>query len=31
MKSNKYQVSVSEDLIADLRRLGIDQHEVIRK
>ena len=31
LKSNKYQVSVSEDLITDLRRLGIDQFEAVKK
>jgi hypothetical protein len=31
MKSNKFQVSVSAELIADLRHLGVDQYEVVRK
>ena len=31
LKSNKYQVSVSEDLITALRRLGIDQFEAVKK
>ena len=30
-KSNKFQVQVSTDLIADLRRIGVDRYEVIRK
>ena len=31
MKSNKFQVSVSEELITDLRRLGIDKFDVTKK
>ena len=31
LKSNKYQVAVTTDLIADLRHLGVDQYEVVRK
>ena len=31
LKSNKFQVSVSEDLITDLRRLGVDQFEAVKK
>ncbi len=31
LKSNKYQVSVSTELINDLRHLGVDQYEVTRK
>ena len=31
LKSNKYQVAVSTELINDLRRLGVDQYEVTRK
>ena len=31
MKSNKFQVSVGSDLIQDLRALGIDQFEAVRK
>ena len=31
MKSNKFQVSVSEDLITALRRLGVDQYEAVKK
>ena len=31
MKSNKFQVSVSEDLITALRRLGVDQFEAVKK
>ena len=31
LKSNKYQVSVSTELIHDLRHLGVDQYEVTRK
>ena len=31
LKSNKYQVAVSDDLITDLRRLGIDQFEAVKK
>ena len=30
-KSNKFQVQVSTELIADLHRIGIDRYEVIRK
>jgi hypothetical protein len=31
MKSNKFQVAVSEDLLTDLRRLGVDKFEVVKK
>ena len=31
LKSNKYQVAVSTELINDLRHLGVDQYEVTRK
>ena len=31
LKSNKYQVAVSEELLADLRHLGVDQFEVVKK
>ena len=31
MKSNKFQVAVGSDLIQDLRALGIDQFEAVRK
>ena len=31
LKSNKFQVAVSTELINDLRRLGVDQYEVTRK
>ena len=31
LKSNKYQVAVSTELINDLRHLGVDQFEVVRK
>ena len=31
LKSNKYQVAVSEELLADLRLLGVDQYEVVKK
>ena len=31
MKSNKYQVAVGADLIDDLRALGVDQYEAVRK
>ena len=31
MKSNKFQVSVSEELITALRRLGVDQFEAVKK
>ena len=31
LKSNKYQVAVSEDLLNDLRHLGVDQYEVVKK
>ena len=31
LKSNKYQVSVSEELITALRRLGIDHFEAVKK
>ena len=31
LKSNKFQVSVSDDLIAALRRLGVDHFEVVKK
>jgi len=31
MKSNKFQVSVSEDFITALRRLGVDQFEAVKK
>jgi DNA polymerase-3 subunit alpha len=31
MKSNKYQVAVSAELISDLRHLGIDQVEAVKK
>ena len=31
MKSNKFQVSVSNDLIDALRHLGVDQYEVMKK
>ena len=31
LKSNKYQVAVSEDLLTDLRHLGVDQYEVVKK
>ena len=30
-KSNKFQVSVSSDLITDLHRIGVDQYEAVRK
>ena len=30
-KSNKFQVSVSSDLITDLRRIGVDHYEAVRK
>ena len=30
-KSNKFQVSVSSDLIIDLHRIGVDQYEAVRK
>ena len=30
-KSNKFQVSVSSDLIADLHRIGVDHYEAVRK
>ncbi len=31
LKSNKYQVAVSEELLTDLRHLGVDQFEVVKK
>ena len=31
LKSNKYQVAVSTELITDLRHLGVDQYEVVKK
>ena len=31
LKSNKYQVGVSEELLNDLRHLGVDQFEVVKK
>ena len=31
LKSNKYQVAVSTELLQDLRHLGVDQFEVVRK
>ena len=31
LKSNKYQVAVSTELINDLRHLGVDKFEVVRK
>ena len=31
LKSNKYQVGVSEELLTDLRHLGVDQFEVVKK
>ena len=31
LKSNKFQVAVSTELINDLRHLGVDQYEVTRK
>ena len=31
LKSNKYQVSVSSEFISDLRRLGVDQYQVVKK
>ena len=31
LKSNKYQVSVSAELISDLRHIGIDQVEAVKK
>ena len=31
LKSNKYQVAVSTELLNDLRHLGVDQFEVVRK
>ena len=31
LKSNKYQVAVSTELLADLRQLGVDQYEVVKK
>ena len=31
LKSNKYEVAVCEDLITDLRRLGVDQFEAVKK
>ena len=31
LKSNKYQVAVSTELLADLRQLGVDQFEVVKK
>ena len=31
LKSNKYQVSVSAEFLADLRHLGVDQYEVVKK
>ena len=30
-KSNKFQVSVSSDLITDLHRIGVDHYEAVRK
>ena len=30
-KSNKFQVGVTTELIQDLRRIGVDKFEVIRK
>ena len=30
-KSNKFQVAVTSEFIADLRRIGIDHYEVARK
>ena len=30
-KSNKFQVAVSTELIADLHRIGIDKYEAVRK
>ena len=31
LKSNKYQVAVSEEFLTDLRHLGVDQYEVVKK
>ena len=31
LKSNKYQVAVSTELLTDLRHLGVDQFEVVKK
>ena len=31
MKSNKFQVSVSNELLDDLRHIGVDQYEVVKK
>ena len=31
LKSNKYQVAVSTELLSDLRQLGVDQYEVVKK
>ncbi|MBR3388603.1 MAG: DNA polymerase III subunit alpha, partial [Bacteroidales bacterium] len=31
LKSNKFQVAVSDDLISALRRLGVDQYEAVKK
>ena len=31
LKSNKYQVAVSTELLTDLRQLGVDQYEVVKK
>ena len=31
LKSNKYQVAVSTELLSDLRQLGVDQFEVVKK
>ena len=31
LKSNKYQVAVSTELLTDLRHLGVDQYEVVKK
>ena len=30
-KSNKFEVAVSTDLLTDLRRIGVDRYEVVRK
>ena len=31
MKSNKFQVSVTEEFLNALRLLGVDQYEVVKK
>ena len=30
-KSNKFQVAVTTDFVTDLRRIGVDQYEAVKK